>query len=914
MRQPSASARGMRVLAAALLATVTVSLAPSTQSQAAEDDPALTDSAVTKSGTGRFADLEVTVGKTARLTNEAVRVSWQWRDSDPGSHATRSDTSWNYNYVQVFQCWGDDPTGPDREQCQFGGQFSEQDAGTNRRLGPFNTDPDKAWALSRAVSPIDAFGRAIAESTDPLEYAEDGPIPGYPVVDGRPGIVPMRAAPSAEFPDGETLTRVDTGAFFDLYGTNEVPLARTNGDGSGQVYFEVQTVYESRFLGCGARLRGGAAGSGDARDCWLVVVPRDSTDSNGEDVTTRASGSDRALFSSPLSLSNWENRITFPLDFEPVREPCALGGVERPVVGHESLSVAMSSWQGPLCSSGQGFFYATTTDDIARESAASANPKYSVVTEPLPADAVPAEKGALVYAPLALSGVSVSFFLERYYASNVAPEYRVNNGTRVEEIRLTPRLVAKLLTQSYRYSTVTVGGGPEHLADAPLSLIDDPEFKAVNTFTTADGAPDLSRDLLRLSNQRESLAKIFVTPDSSDAVRLVWQWILGDKEARAFLAGEPDEYGMTVNPYFKGIETYVDLDVPRADIPRLDGVCIDVAVGYGGGETRPVCPLDAAPYVGSFDSGAALTARGQTLGSQSWVKDFATGFVKPEKPSPQLVGQRALIALTDTPSSQRRGLVAAALRNADGTFVPPTATAMTAALAQAVDTEIPGVVRVESDAVEGAGYPLTRVSYGVTNPALLGQEARDDYADFATFVATDGQVAGTRPGQLPIGYAPLPWPLRTQTLDAAKAIRSATAPARVSKPTPAPGQNRPTTTLATSKPALAAATEAPAAAAPATSSDAAEAEPTAPTASGKQPDSSADGLPSPADVTPAPKPSAASKPAADLGPTQIQRISALTPATTLGPLRWVLPALVALGLLAALAGRVLARRGERDTG
>ena len=41
-----------------------------------------------------------------------------------------------------------------------------------------------------------------------------------------------------------------------------------------------------------------------------------------------------ALASSPLSQSNWDNRIVVPLEFQPVDEPCPLGAPERPLIGH----------------------------------------------------------------------------------------------------------------------------------------------------------------------------------------------------------------------------------------------------------------------------------------------------------------------------------------------------------------------------------------------------------------------------------------------------------------------------------------------------------------------------------------------------------------------------------------------------
>ena len=177
---------------------MSATLAPSTASlAAAPTGPGLTDSAMTLSGQGRFADLDVTVGKTEALGNEAVRVSWQWKDAHPGQHATVSETGWGYNYFSVFQCWGDDPTGPEREQCEFGGQFNDTDAGVNHHLAPFNTDPDKAWALSRAVSPVDVFGHTVAESKDPLEYSA---ADGYPANEPQPGVVTRASCPCGRRP------------------------------------------------------------------------------------------------------------------------------------------------------------------------------------------------------------------------------------------------------------------------------------------------------------------------------------------------------------------------------------------------------------------------------------------------------------------------------------------------------------------------------------------------------------------------------------------------------------------------------------------------------------------------------------------------------------------------------------------
>jgi hypothetical protein len=73
------------------------------------------DSRVTVSGTGAFSGLTVTVSRTKNLINQTITVSWT------GGHPTLpSGGDFGANYLQIMQCWGDDPNGPDRTQCQYG--------------------------------------------------------------------------------------------------------------------------------------------------------------------------------------------------------------------------------------------------------------------------------------------------------------------------------------------------------------------------------------------------------------------------------------------------------------------------------------------------------------------------------------------------------------------------------------------------------------------------------------------------------------------------------------------------------------------------------------------------------------------------------------------------------------------------
>ncbi|HET7721567.1 MAG TPA: hypothetical protein VFK43_16480, partial [Acidimicrobiales bacterium] len=81
----------------------------------------LTDSAVTVSGRGAFADMELTVNQTQDLTNQAISLSWT------GAPPTVSEpTTFHSNFLQVMQCWGEpddlvpENPGPPPEQCVWG--------------------------------------------------------------------------------------------------------------------------------------------------------------------------------------------------------------------------------------------------------------------------------------------------------------------------------------------------------------------------------------------------------------------------------------------------------------------------------------------------------------------------------------------------------------------------------------------------------------------------------------------------------------------------------------------------------------------------------------------------------------------------------------------------------------------------
>ena len=77
-----------------------------------------TDSAVTKSGDGEFADLKVTLSQTTGLVNQVIRISWSG-----GKPTLPEFGNLGINYLQIMQCWGGTKEdGPSPETCQYGGQ------------------------------------------------------------------------------------------------------------------------------------------------------------------------------------------------------------------------------------------------------------------------------------------------------------------------------------------------------------------------------------------------------------------------------------------------------------------------------------------------------------------------------------------------------------------------------------------------------------------------------------------------------------------------------------------------------------------------------------------------------------------------------------------------------------------------
>jgi hypothetical protein len=730
-----------------------------------------------------FADVAVTVSRTRDLTDEAVSVTVTGMPSATKPlYGPLGVVELGSSFVQAMQCWGDPADELFYQNCQFG-----------------------------------ALGLRGAGSAAP-QVSLDGNLRG-----GRVDVdVPFRAV------DGTGYSSVVEGNSGELTEMLDVVRPQTTNERTAFVdatrtarfEFEVQSAASQPYLGCGDQA------SATGTRCWLVVVPRGLHTSAASDGCYIYKGQSAGLQqNSPVNpaCEYWQNRVVVPLDFRPTGAACPPGAAERRVVGSELAVAAFSSWQTELCGSlGTVYSLSTSADALAREQLLNGQAQMVVTPSAVTADSVssavdPAQiaESDLVYAPVAVTSVGIAVLGNR-------------DGEVVTDLRLTPRLLAKLLTQSYalesglRYYHVDPVPGPWSSDGPNQRLTDDPEFVALN--------PDLP--------ELQGASVVVTGPNGSDAIAQLWSYLQADDKARAFLSGEPDDVlpgdegntGMTINPYFLP-RGHADARVPEFEegtagppgqerstlLPVTDGGEVRWRpVGLTGADGGPLCLCDAdidtfpkadqtllpqqmtdagqtqrydmqqmRPYAATTEAAARMVFRGDVGSKTQWdASGSIPGYVSNGL---SLATNVFLTGYTDAAHLARYRLPSASLQAPDqpGSFVGLDAAGMAAAVAAQTPTAVPGVTVTDPGALPAAAYPLTTVLYAAVNVGAADEEAREQYADLIAYAATDGQVPGHSPGQLPEGYLPLTDELRDQALAAVTAIRSY-VPADPSSDAPAP--------------------------------------------------------------------------------------------------------------------------------
>jgi hypothetical protein len=694
----------------------------------AADSTAVTATAVQQDADAKnspFPELAVTVSQTTDLVSQGITVSWTGgRLSTPPSGSTGGE-----NFLQIAQCWGEDkanPGHPDRTTCQY---------------GAFNTP-----GAQRDGYVTDG---SVADEDQQYSIPRRGQFsPGYTSV-------PFTSV------GGKTVTSIENGQlngknvnvneFFNPGQSNEVPWAGSASNGKGSVRFEVQTALQANGLGCGSPVTTGTTST--PQSCWLVIIPRGTGDSGEPHITQ-----------SGLRWDAWKHNIAFKLSFKPLGVSCNIGASERQLRGSELVAGAVASWQPVLCNAQGGAIYtmSNSAESDAAQAANGADPAPLALTS----RALSSDQDDLRYAPIAIGGLAIAFAIDRAPSADegTPAEQLEKAGISFDSLKLTPRLLAKLLTASYQDALPTYAD-KSHLGTNPRNILLDPDFLEVN----AD-IPDWKFQAI----VAPSVSDLLVPQGRSDAAMQLWRYVLADADAKAFLAGSADPWGMKVNPT-AATDAKVNpsgeaFELPRDDFPKADPIVQPVING-----AAEVNLVGWRPYTNDLDQSAYLTLRGdgQILGQ--W--DPTSSPPKYAKTARSLPGYQKVLGLTDTSSAAKYQVVTAALRNAAGAFVTPTTESLTAAAAVMTPvTAQPQVVEYDPSGTAAKGapaaYPLTMPVYAAANPASGDSATRADYAAFIRFAATTGQTQGVEAGQLPPGYAPIPAAWKAQAIAAAAAIQS----------------------------------------------------------------------------------------------------------------------------------------------
>jgi PBP superfamily domain len=538
---------------------------------------------------------------------------------------------------------------------------------------------------------------------------------------------------------------------FSPYGPMNTSYSTTSPNGTGEAFIQVLTGIENQLLGCDK-----------GTPCSLVIVPSQggnifdtppncadhSQDTNGTDVGAIA-------FNDSYGACSWKKRIIVPLHFAPTPTDCPVHNPNFSAIGSPLLERAMSSWQSNLCSASSPVniqYDSAQNEPLARQDFLSGTDDVALTTLPGPA------KGAahpFTYAPVAISAESIVFWIDN-----------PKTGRPLTHIKLDPRLVAKLLTQSYDFEFESCGKGrvPKGVVGCdnavdnnPFSLFADPEFKKLNPHVAING------DGFQIPTVLSGL---------SDMVWELTRWMAANSAAKSFVDGAFDPWGMHVNT------DYLNMQLPTQSLSSMDPF-LPIAHRYD-----PVFPLSSVAQY-QVDNWYPAT---------DWQPDSQGNY---DKLSPELPGNRALFAILDQADAAAYELPVAALENAAGKYVLPTDAAMSASLAT-LHTDPNHITQDLTEHAKKAmgAYPLTMVIYAMVPTGGIPKKKAKKIAQWLDFVANQGQVQGNQPGDLPPGYLPLTAKMRAQTLKAAKEVLSQkgnpkpapSVPPATATPKPSPSQ------------------------------------------------------------------------------------------------------------------------------
>jgi hypothetical protein len=462
------------------------------------------------------------------------------------------------------------------------------------------------------------------------------------------------------------------------------------------------------------------------------------------------------------SASNWRNRILVPLKFSPQLPACSLASASAPVpiTGSYLLVEAMQQWTPHFCLNKKLF---AVEQDVQGEPQSQSQLESAVASNQLgpgttnsvfqAAPPLTPFTGHVVQAPTALTGFAIVFDIVNQF------------GKPYTTLRLDARLLAKLLTESYPAETAiqdqyTALQNPVTHKPNPLNIAEDPEFQALNPGIPAATLGKLAGD---------SAATLLAMSGDSDIMWALTSYINADPEARAWLNGKADPWGMVVNPKYKGIKLPVTqwplLDDYISPAIALTNQCLQQSPDpYLNLVAAPVDSIQSITLDLEFDISESETACNAGNGAE---------FASLTADGREFPGETLILGVTSLADAERYGLETASLESQGGstsdtqftsaagrTFVAPTNSSLRAALKMMEPDNKTGTwtvpyAQMRKDSAGKSAYPgAMLVSTDVPTHGLSKPLAKD-FGEFLGFVAGAGQHAGLGVGDLPPGYVPL---------------------------------------------------------------------------------------------------------------------------------------------------------------
>ncbi|WP_244931709.1 hypothetical protein [Nocardioides sp. W7] len=724
-------------MAAATLAWAPADAVESVVGRVAADKPAYTQ---TKTLTRTMVDpvegdveaepntMSVKVEETENLRGrQRVRVEWAGAPQSGGRTADPyGEKGMQQEYpVVIMQCRGvDDPAAPLAQQVRPETCWTSSVV----QRSQINKDLHEAtWTRDLHAGPEDTQRLSGIEPFPGLETCKDV-APDYYFTH----LTPFVSKKGVVYPACDSAHMPPEAAVDSAFPPNEIS-AFSDEDGAGSVEFEVRSDVENESLGCNERTA-----------CAIVVVPikglscvapGDSTKLTDEACRLGGQfapgssnfagvGVDQAV--SPLlwwSESNWRNRFVVPITFGLPPSTCDIRDPRAPTgfYGSELLAQASIQWAPAYCLDKKRFkFQHNLMSDVAgfkfMEGGSGAAAIVSSEHKRTGDDPVG-------YAPTAVTGFGIGYAIDK-------PD---NNGE-YTNLRLSARLIAKLLTQSYLGSAL--GLGHPGISGNPIGLMNDPEFIALN--------PGLTR------NSQEAGATLLSLSNDSDIVHQLTDYIAHDKDAMRWIGGKPDRWGMKVNPAYEKIE------LPREGWPLLD-------------EYAPKTPdpcLQANPGVYFTQLAAPVTTLRKISEAliDAWPNvqtrcdaDLTTGGWKLGRKDRQSYGSRFMLGLVSLGDAERYGLRTAALETTSKQYVEATTSSLRSAL-QLMEQKkklAPFVLDQADVRKSRKAYPGTMVVYTAARLRNLPEEDAEKVALFMRTATTEGQREGFGNGELPGGFLPL---------------------------------------------------------------------------------------------------------------------------------------------------------------